>query len=62
VTPTASRAQQPPQLAAQASMAMEMNMQALQVKHAAAILIFEVAFFIFEICFSREWPILHGLP
>ncbi|KAL0050832.1 hypothetical protein WJX82_008034 [Trebouxia sp. C0006] len=30
VTPTASRAQQQPQLAAQASMAMEMNMQALQ--------------------------------
>ncbi len=35
VTPTASRAQQPPQLAAQAS--MEMNMQALQVKHEVAI-------------------------
>jgi len=43
VTPTASRAQQQPQLAAQASMAMEMNMQALQVRHEVAVLIFEAA-------------------
>jgi len=52
VTPATSRAQQPPQLAAQAS--MEMNMQALQVKHAVfmsevAVLIFEVVFFVDEI-------------
>ena len=52
MTSATSRAQQPPQLAAQASMAMEMNMQALQVKHfmsEVAVLIFEVVFFVVEI-------------
>ncbi len=47
MTPVTCRAQQPPQLAAQASMEMEMNMQALQVKH--AILVFEVAILVFEV-------------
>lgn len=44
VTPATSRAQQPPQLAAQASMAMEM-----QVKHEVANLMFEVVIFIVEV-------------